>query len=246
MMNPPQEKRNMDEKARKAYKEAFTLKEAGAKWSTVIEKLKEGELVNSKGHPFAASTLRKEYSMAKKDPDKWRVIMGEDLTSEQAERSAHPECSECYERSDQSESSDQANRSDYSTRSEQHQRSDQSEYSEDRVRQITEEVCQAMIQHVLSDRNMRNVLNVQDDIEAPPEPIRRGRKQNRIYGKLGATADAVLLELFNAEARSQGISTGRLMDTILWERYGKPILSYEMAEGPELAALKKKYGKGRE
>jgi hypothetical protein len=33
------------------------------------------------------------------------------------------------------------------------------------------------------------------------------------------------------------------MDIILWERYGKPVLSYQMPEGPELEALRKRYGK---
>jgi hypothetical protein len=224
----------MDEKTHQAYKEAFTLKEAGNKWSTVIEKLKESGYLNSKGQSFAESTLRKEYSTLKKDPEKWQSIMGEDLSSEQAECSEYNECSECYERSD------------HSDRSEQVESFEQSEYWEERVRQIAQEVCQAMIQNVMTNRNVPHGANVQSDTEAPPKPVSKGRKQNRIYGKLGATTDAILLERFNREAKDRGISTGRLMDIVLWERYSKPVLSYEMPEGAELEALRKKYGKQKD
>jgi len=226
----------MDEKTRQAYKEAFTLREAGNKWSTVLELLEERGHANSKAQPFAASTLRKEYSTAKKDPEKWQAIMDEDLSSEQAEGSEHYESSECPERSEQPEHSDQDNRSDHA------------EYSEERVRQIAQEVCQAMLQNIMTDRNVSHVPNVQSDTDAPPEPVTTGRKQNRLYGKLGATTDGVLMDLFSAEAKNRTISTGRLMDIILWERYSRPVLSYEMPEGPELDALRKRYGKdkGRE
>ena len=39
-----------------------------------------------------------------------------------------------------------------------------------------------------------------------------------------------LADLFEQEARQRGVSTGRLMDEILWRNFGKPKLSYELPD----------------
>jgi hypothetical protein len=67
--------------------------------------------------------------------------------------------------------------------------------------------------------------------ETPPEPrtIRKhgkGRKENRKYKRLTVAIDVNLAERFEAEMRSRNLSAGKLMDVILWNRYGKIPLSY--------------------
>jgi hypothetical protein len=283
----------MDESTRLIYREAFTLKDMGNEWPIIARVLNDYGCLNSRRKPFAQSTLRKEYSTLKKDPEKWLSIMNEGLRSEQAENSDQGEGSErpeCYDQeaysdkgqySDQSEHSedkapgsfqeDNSERAEYSERgacspqeerseygeyseqgerSEPDQRSDQYEPWEDRMREIAEEVCQTTFQNIRNEMKdlaiVPHVPNVQNDTEVPPEPETiTGRKQNRLYGKLSATTDGVLVDLFIAEAKQHKVSTGRLMDIILWGRYGRPVLSYQMPEGPELLGLRKKYGKKR-
>jgi hypothetical protein len=216
---------SMDEKTRTAYKEAFTRKEKGESWSTITQFLKDSGHRNSKGKPFAESTLRKEYSTLKKDPEKWRSIMGEDLSSEQDERSE--------QETPESRTAEAPPPSDW----------------EDRMREIAEDVCQPMLQNIRNEMkelvSVPHVAHVQNDMEVPPEPVTTGRRQNRVYGKLSATTDGVLMDLFAKEAKARRMSTSRLMDVILWQRYGKPVLSYEVPEGPELDDLKKRYKKAR-
>jgi hypothetical protein len=67
--------------------------------------------------------------------------------------------------------------------------------------------------------------------DTPPEPktIRKhgkGRKENRKYKRLTVAIDVNLAERFEAEMRSRSLSAGKLMDVILWNRYGKIPLSY--------------------
>jgi hypothetical protein len=68
--------------------------------------------------------------------------------------------------------------------------------------------------------------------EIPPEPqvIKKhgkGRKENRKYERLTVSLDSCLFERFKTEMRSRGLSAGKLMDVILWNRYGRPQLSYQ-------------------
>jgi hypothetical protein len=205
---PPREAMNMDEKTRRIYREAFCLKETGNDWRTVAKALEDQGYLTSKGQPFRESTLRKEYSIAKKDPEKWRAIMGDDVLSEQAERSeqgesseqaessAHGERSETSHSSEHGDRSESAECSDQAQRSELHHPSDQYEHWEDRMQEIAQEVCQFMIQNVRDEMkelmSVPHIAHVQNDMELPPEPISTGRAQNRIYGKLSATTDGVL------------------------------------------------------
>ena len=72
----------------------------------------------------------------------------------------------------------------------------------------------------------------QGDEELPPEPATlkgawKGRKENRRYERITITLDETLARLFTKEAKKRGLSEGKLMDAILWNRYGRPKLSYE-------------------
>jgi hypothetical protein len=68
--------------------------------------------------------------------------------------------------------------------------------------------------------------------EIPPEPQvvtghGKGRKENRKYERLTVSLDKVLLDKFKQEMRSRNLSAGKLLDVILWNRYGRPKLSYQ-------------------
>ena len=94
---------------------------------------------------------------------------------------------------------------------------------EEKMRQIAREVYQE------SGHNIPNGPLVFNH-DAPPEPQTlkgaRGRKEDRQIKKISATIDEVLWGLFEVERKRRGLSTGRLLDIILWQWYGKPKLSY--------------------
>ena len=83
----------------------------------------------------------------------------------------------------------------------------------------------------------------QEDDDLPPEPKEikkkpgtkaKGRsRQNRDYERHTLTVDSNLWRLFEQDMKSRRISSsGRMMDVILWNHYGKPTLSY-MTESKE-------------
>jgi len=75
----------------------------------------------------------------------------------------------------------------------------------------------------------QSILDIED---MPPEPqvIKgegKGRRENRDYQKVSLTIDKILWAKFCQERDRRRVSSGRLMDAILWNRYGRPKLSYE-------------------
>jgi hypothetical protein len=114
---------------------------------------------------------------------------------------------------------------------------------EGRMRRIAQDVCREMM------ATLPNVVNVPNGEERPPEPraINR-RKENRIYGKLGATVDAVLFNRLVAEAEQRGVSVGKLLDLILWHRYERPLMSHELPDDEQrrlrAGVTRKKRGSG--
>lgn len=107
--------------------------------------------------------------------------------------------------------------SEHAAREERPDRSDQWEH---RVRQIARETFQEMIQ------TMRTIPPVFP--ESPlPLPHRTGRKEDRKYTKMTITLDNVLAERLLSEAKKQRLSPGKILDSILWERYGRPRLTYQ-------------------
>ena len=90
---------------------------------------------------------------------------------------------------------------------------------EQRMREIAREVCQEILQSTPHAPVMPR-----------PEIVAasgRGRKENRKYERITAAIDTVVYDCFKAEREQLNLSTGKLLDLILWERYGKPKLSFE-------------------
>jgi hypothetical protein len=98
-----------------------------------------------------------------------------------------------------------------------------------RIRQIVKEV--------LSEQQEMRKMQVQQTAEVdeamPPAPVtlkgrqgEKGRRENREYERFTFGIDKVLAARFVAEAKEKNLSAGKLLDVILWNRYGRPVLSY--------------------
>jgi hypothetical protein len=101
---------------------------------------------------------------------------------------------------------------------------------DERMRRIAREVCQEIIHNMETDRNIITLME-----DEPPEPTTikgegKGRRENRAYEKVSVTIDKKLWERFTADRDSIKVSTGRMMDIILWRYYGRPKLSYGKPE----------------
>jgi|GEM_PF-5667465 len=158
-------------------------------------------------------------------------------TSGMEETPQASECSGCSERSELAEHAEPS--------------PDESAWGE-RVKEIAEEVCREMMLNVQNELNdlkalvsgVPSIPTVQSIEDRPKEPIATGRSEDRIYGKIGATLDAVLIKRLNQEAKEQKMSVGKLLDIILWQRYDRPPLSYELPE-EEQTALRAEFPKTR-
>jgi len=101
--------------------------------------------------------------------------------------------------------------------------------TEERVREIASDVFQKMLADAPTPPAIRQ--------ELPPEPQvlkgKPGRRQDRSYHKVTITIDSELWKLFCQERDRLGVSNSRLFDIIVWQRYGKPLLSYQEAADEE-------------
>jgi hypothetical protein len=93
---------------------------------------------------------------------------------------------------------------------------------EARMRAIAKEVFQEMM------TTMPTATSPVYEADMPPEPGPGGRhgKKDREYFKISLTIDQGLWNRFIEERDALRLSSGRLMDKILWEYYGRPSLSY--------------------
>ncbi|MEW6351578.1 MAG: hypothetical protein AB1646_21210 [Thermodesulfobacteriota bacterium] len=101
------------------------------------------------------------------------------------------------------------------------------------------------IAHKVFEQNMETIRNmIQEELRSsqhirsipsedmPPEPQylkgQKGRREARDWRKLTITVDRVLAKRFQDECTENKLSAGKMMDAILWARYGKPKLSYQL------------------
>lgn len=77
--------------------------------------------------------------------------------------------------------------------------------------------------------------NVPMEADTPPEPIRKegGRAFVVQRVKIAGTTDPVLLELFENERKQRKISVSRMIDTVLWNYFRKPKLSFERSDNSD-------------
>jgi hypothetical protein len=99
----------------------------------------------------------------------------------------------------------------------------------DRMRAIAKEVCMELMS------TMPTVTSSVYEAGMPPAPGPGGRhgKKDREYLKVSLTIDKSLWDRFTKERDALRLSSGRLMDKILWEYYGKPLLSYQKPDPPD-------------
>lgn len=72
--------------------------------------------------------------------------------------------------------------------------------------------------------------------EVPPMPVidasSPSKKEYTVEReRVTGTVDPILFELFHQERRSRGVTVSRMLDIILWQRYEKPKLSFEIKLG---------------
>jgi hypothetical protein len=100
-----------------------------------------------------------------------------------------------------------------------------------RMRTIAKEVCMELMS------NMPTATSSAYGADMPPAPekIPGGRhgKKDREYEKVSVTIDKSLWDRFTKERDSLRLSSGRLMDKILWQYFGRPALSYQKAQEPD-------------
>jgi len=164
-------------------------------------------------------------------PDEQRYEQSQD--SHQDERPlSHDEHCEDYDRSQQYEQCESIEESGLEGQAEESPLSHRSYHweqdppvTEDRMREIAREVCREM----LNSMNVPTTPDLGEDTPPLPENI-TGRKQNREYERVTITVDKVLWRKFKAERARLNVSTGRLLDILLWRSLGKPRLSYEEPE----------------
>ena len=104
---------------------------------------------------------------------------------------------------------------------------------EDHVEEIMKPVmiriAQEASMEVLQSMSVSARSELVPTLEEPPEPERvpGTRKENRDWERISATVDSNLIKHFNLERKKRRMTTSRLLETILWNHFGKPRLSYE-------------------
>jgi hypothetical protein len=83
-----------------------------------------------------------------------------------------------------------------------------------------------------------NLLNESTEFELVPEAETvtggaKGRRQDRQYLKISLTVDKNLWKIFREKQKKLNCSAPRLMDSILWNFFRKPNLSYGNPKNPE-------------
>lgn len=106
---------------------------------------------------------------------------------------------------------------------------------------VTRDDIEKIVEHVLNQRISNyehNILNEPNTLELVPEPETvtggaKGRRQDRQYLKISLTVDKNLWKIFRKKQKNLNCSAPRLMDSILWNFFGKPNLSYGSPKNPE-------------
>ena len=98
-----------------------------------------------------------------------------------------------------------------------------------------EEIARNVFHHMMNEMQEQHIrygesITLPETEERPPEPKTvkgiKGRREDRVYKRYTPGIDVKLVPLFEHEMKKKGLSCGKLLDIILWNRYGKPNLSY--------------------
>lgn len=99
-------------------------------------------------------------------------------------------------------------------------------------RPLTANEVKGIARHVFEEmlHNKQRVMQEMEDMPPEPETVKgegKGRKENRKFVRVSVSMDENIEKLFKAECKKNGLSAGKMMDAILWNRYNRPKLSYE-------------------
>ena len=102
----------------------------------------------------------------------------------------------------------------------------------------TEEDISRIVNELINERlsDLHDIAhNEHTRVQLVPEPETikgegKGRRLTRDYERFSVTVDKELMKLFTQEVKQLKTTSPRLLDTILWERYGRPKLSFQVEE----------------
>lgn len=232
---------SMSENMEKAYLRGFALKDAGRKWHEVEDQLALEGFATDQGERILKGAVSMQYSRARagKIPLKSyfenrpaKESAPETIPTEPPQERASQEARAPYDEPDPLESTEDEPMeptAEHDAR-EEHTLQTPPEDMTATMRAIAREVCEEILANAMHEKHIQRV-GVEGE-EVPPEPTTlkgkdvRGRKENRKYQRLTVGIDVVLAEKFTQEAKERGMSPGKLLDVILWNRYGWPTLSY--------------------
>lgn len=206
------------------YQRVHELKTQGVEWPEIIKTLESEGFRDSTGKPYTKSNISSNYSRRYGSNPRKKVnipTVHQDKPTPKKERS---------QRSQTPKEAPPAEEHKPEFNVPMPQTIDTKEL-ESRMRAVAKEFFDEMIgkvQTVHTDHTGRA-----EDL--PPEPPRegKGKRRTRRYGRITVTVDESLLTLFEKEQRDRSLSASRLLDGILWTRYGKPSLSYQDATADE-------------
>jgi hypothetical protein len=97
---------------------------------------------------------------------------------------------------------------------------------------LDDKIAQMVSKAVTEQLSLLAIPKHYEQTELVPEPTTikggaKGRKQNRLYWKKTISIDRTLWALFEKECKDLKIPVSRLIDTVLWMRYGKPKTTVE-------------------
>lgn len=204
------------------YQRVHELRTQGTEWPEIIETLESEGFRDSKGQPYTKSNITSNYSRRYGSNPRKKVnipSVHQDRPTPKKERS---------QRSHKPKEEPQEPVVEPINEPAPKDTKEEIEDMEARMRAIAHEVCSEMLKSVPTVH-----AGTADDL--PPEPQRegKGKRRTRRYGRITLTVDETLLTLFEKEQKDRSLSASRLLDGILWTRYGRPALSYQDATADE-------------
>jgi hypothetical protein len=222
----------------RARRRAFTLKVEGKSWGEIVELLTLEGFTDSSGKPYAANNLKSEFSKVSRDPTRWAEIMGAETDPSQerdASRDEHGAQMTFLEEAPPAAETVRAPHDEPDVTAAPDERASHDERQElaacvdfPATREELAEFIRAIVREETKGKQTARAY-ANEDMPPEPETLRgmgRGRKESRDYHRLTTAIDKELFKLFSRECKQRKLSTGKLLDAILWNRYGKPKLSY--------------------
>ncbi len=201
-------KQPINEAQRKAFARAFELKREGRTWAQIAEALEREGFKDTRGKPYTLTNLRSWHSRLKG----------------QAPVAEGPPMPQSIDTVDKVDTLPERGRPDTLTREEV---TAMLEGLETRLRELIETRLEA-------EKPEPKIALPLTTTEEPPLPPKEGKKFKGNKADIRVRVDENLGKMFEADVnRRFGGNASRAMDALLWNFYGKPLLSFETSKEPD-------------